>query len=150
MQKIKQQLIDSINKELELKITALQDTISATKESRDSDTKSSVGDKYETSRAMAQMELDKSQHQLSQLQQQQYELSKIKLDGVTEKVAFGSLVKMNDANYLLSVGFGKIVMENDIYYAISTASPIGQLLLNKLIGDVIQFRNINYKIEAIR
>ena len=64
---------------LEEKIIALKDLILTTKEARDADTKSSVGDKYETARSMAQIEIQKSEMQLHKTRLLLSELSKIDL-----------------------------------------------------------------------
>lgn len=50
MQKIKKQLLQEILQQLDTKIEALKVAIKLTNESRDNESKSSVGDKYETGR----------------------------------------------------------------------------------------------------
>ncbi len=62
---IKQLVYNKILKILDDKIEILKEEIESTKESRNNDTKSSAGDKYETGRAMMQIELDKNEAQLN-------------------------------------------------------------------------------------
>jgi len=49
---VKTELLATLNTLLNEKIRVLQESIQTTKDSRDSDGKSSAGDKYETGRAM--------------------------------------------------------------------------------------------------
>lgn len=146
---IKVQIYDQIKTILEAKASAAKLAIASAKESRDNDTKSSAGDKYETGRAMMQMEMDKSEMQLSKALSQISELSKIDLNRQYQKVEFGSLVLSSQGNYFISIGIGKIEVENTIYYAISLASPIGALLNKKSIGSVVSFQGKEITIKDI-
>jgi transcription elongation GreA/GreB family factor len=49
------------------------------------------------------------------------------------------VIVTNTASYFLGIGLGKISVEGETVFAISTASPIGQLLLNKTAGEEIVF-----------
>lgn len=123
---------------------ALQ-TLASAKESRDGDTKSSAGDKHETARAMAQIEIEKNEVQLNKIQKQKEELLKLPFQKKFSKVDLGSLVYTNQENYFFSIGHGKIELDEGVFYAISLASPIGVALQGKREGDAISFqaRDIN-------
>ena len=58
---LKKHLLKQILKKLDQKIASSQLEVESIKESKNSDTKSSAGDKHETGRAMAQQELDKQE-----------------------------------------------------------------------------------------
>ncbi len=131
------------------KIFICNKAIDLAKEARDNDSKSSVGDKYETNRAMMQIELEKNNQQLAQYLKQKKELSDINVNKIFDKVEFGSLVLTNQGNYFISIGHGKVEIENELFYAISMASPIGQILINRIIGDIIQFQAKSFIIEGI-
>ena len=62
---IKQLILNQLHKILDQKMESLVHNISSAEESRDSNTKSSAGDKYETSREMTQIEIQKNVNQLS-------------------------------------------------------------------------------------
>jgi transcription elongation GreA/GreB family factor len=106
------------------------------KESRDSDTKSSAGDKFETGREMMQREMDK----LSALVDNTfYSLSK--LDRIADLPASaviteGSLVETDQETYYISIGYGKL----DAVYAISIESPLGIELKGKKVGHRVEMR----------
>ncbi len=134
-------LIDKMHSLLDEKINTINTTISSIKESRDSDTKSSAGDKYETGRAMAQIELDNTKRQLSVTQNLKNELNRVSIEKVFKTVSFGSLVKTSQANYFLSIGLGEVKMNEETYYCVSSVSPIGQVLLGKKAGETVNFRS---------
>lgn len=144
---IKESVIKKLMTTLELKIQALSSAIESAKESRNNDTKSSAGDKFETGREMIQAEINKNSILLATTQKQLDELSKIDANKPQNLVDFGSLVSTNNGNYFISVALGKITIENQYYFALSLASPIGQLLKDKTVGDIVHFNN--RKIEIL-
>ena len=147
--KIKSLIIKEINKTIDAKTNSVQEMLQETIDSRDSDTKSSAGDKHETSRAKIQIEIDQLTKQLDLLNRQKLHLNSIDFSKNNEKATIGSLVKTNNGTYLISIGFGKVIIENEVFYAISSASPIGRLFNNKLKGDKFIFRTINYEVVDI-
>ena len=147
--KIKSLLLNKLNEILDLKIETAKKAIESAKESRDNDTKSSAGDKYETGRAMMQMEMDKSELQLHHALNLKNELHQINIKKTHEKAEFGSLVRTNQGNYFIALGIGKIIINNESYYAISLASPIGELLHGKSAGDNIMFKEKEIVINEI-
>jgi len=138
-------LIDIVNERIENTLKS----ISSARESRDNETKSSVGDKYETGRAMVQFEIEKHNIQLQKAQQQKHELTQINLQKKYTRVEFGSLVFTGQGNYFVSIGLGKIEIENESIYCISLASPIGKLLNNKKAGDELNFQGVETTILEI-
>lgn len=138
--KIKEFIFLKINQILDEKINSARQAIQSAKESRDSETKSSVGDKYETGRTMMQIELEKSRVQLNKALKQKNELSKINLQEKHNTIKFGSLVHSSAGNYFISIGTGKIEIEDRIYYSVSMVSPIGKILINKKIGNKMVFQ----------
>lgn len=131
------------------KIETAKVTIQEIKESRNNDTKSSAGDKFETGREMMQVEMDKNEVQLNNAIGLSQQLSQIDLEEKSDKVKFGTLVICNQGNYFISIGVGKIEIDNGVYYAISLASPIGKLLYDKKVGDKVEFRGREFVIENI-
>ena len=115
-------------------------------ESRNNDTKSSAGDKYETSRAMMQQEMDNAEISIHQVKVFQNELQRLPLEENANAVMSGSLVETTNGVYFLGLSLGKIEVNNQIVYAISTASPLGKLLLNKKVGDVIDLNSNQQKV----
>jgi transcription elongation GreA/GreB family factor len=125
---------------LERQEISITQSILATKESRDSEQKSTSGDKHETSRATTQHELDKLEAQLNKIQQMKAELHKVKQSVPTVGVSFGSYVVTATHHYFVSVGLGNVKHQELNFFAISLASPIGKLLLGKTVGERFAFQ----------
>ena len=76
---MKKKLLAEIIKTLDVKIAESVLAIESAKESRDNETKSSVGDKYETGRTLMQQEVEKNRVQLNKTELLKQELQKIDL-----------------------------------------------------------------------
>lgn len=121
------------------KESALRAEIASTLADRNSDTKSSAGDKHEVGRAMIQQELDRQEAQLAKLNAFQQDLNRIPAESTTERAVFGSLVHTDQGPYLLAIGLGPVVVNGTTLFAVSLASPIGQSLNRKKAGDAVRF-----------
>jgi len=146
---IKEQICIHLNEQLDRKIEVLINTIDSAKESRDNDTKSSAGDKYETGRAMMHIEVEKHEVQLSKTLKLKNDLSRISLKKEHRKVDYGSLIKTDKGIYFISIGIGKIEVDNTIVYAISLNSPLGKQLKGKEKEDEVQFQGREFRIKEI-
>jgi len=146
MKEFKKQVIQAMEKELEERLKMATQTYNDALESRNNDTKSSAGDKYETSRAMMQQEMDNAEISIHQVKVFQNELQRLPLEENANAVMSGSLVETTNGVYFLGLSLGKIEVNNQIVYAISTASPLGKLLLNKKVGDVIDLNSNQQKV----
>lgn len=135
MHALKLQLIQHLQRILESNEIAIKNALTLAKESRDVDTKSSAGDKYETGRAMMQIEIDKFENQLQKTRVLQKELERINLDRTFNEAVMGSLVQTNTDFIFISIGLGRIVLNGQNYITISQASPLGQAIYNKKKGE---------------
>lgn len=122
------------------KASIIKNEIQMLLESLDNETKSSVGDKYETTREMMQLEIEKNRIQLSSYDLLKNEILKINPQKKFSKAEFGSLVFTAENTYFISIGLGKIEIENEAVYCISLISPIGKQLQNKKAGEMINFQ----------
>lgn len=149
MKEIKQQLYLQLEKQLDKKIETAKEMMQSAADSRDKETKSSVGDKYETGRAMMQLEYEKNEMQLLKALELKKRLTSINITKENSEVVLGSLVITNQGNYFISIGLGKVMIDSTKYFAISVLSPIGQLLLTKTIGATVTFNKREIKIAGI-
>jgi transcription elongation GreA/GreB family factor len=138
-------LMESLNE----KIQEQEISILSARESRDRETKSSAGDKHETSRAMMQEEMSNQAKQLQKNLDMRDDLLRIEMDRSCEHVGFGNLVFTEAGIYFLSIGIGQVEMEKKTYFVISMASPIGKLLKDKKKGEEFIFQNRKLKIIEI-
>ena len=126
---------------LNQRIDAAKKAIEEVIEARDEETRSTVGDKYETGRVMVEMEMDKLKEQLDQSLTLKKNLSYVKVDAVSQQVEYGSLVKTNLGTYFIAIGLGVVEIEQQKIFCISLASPIGQAIRDKKAGEKINFQN---------
>lgn len=121
------------------RITRVQDSIRDVQDSLFSETKSSAGDKHETGRAMLQLEREKLGVQLAKAERMQGVLAKVNIKSPSSKVALGSLVHTAKSTYFMAVSAGEFKEKDQSVYCISMATPVGQLLMGKSVGDSVVF-----------
>lgn len=149
MEAVKKEVIKAIEKELDERLEISTQTYNDALESRNNDTKSSAGDKYETSRAMMQQEMDNAEAIIHQVKMFKNELRRLPIEEKSDQVISGSFVETDKGLYFIGLSIGKIEIQNQIVYAISTASPLGKLLLHKKVGDEIHLNNMKQSIKSI-
>ncbi|MDN3691884.1 hypothetical protein QWZ06_06250 [Chryseobacterium tructae] len=143
----KQEIINTIKAKITDKIQYFENLIAETRASNN-DTKSSMGDKYETGREMLQQEINNLQRQLNEVLNQQAVLQKISSD-LSEKVQNGALVKTNKGLFYVSASMGEILFENQKIMTVSTESPLVKAMFGKKMGETFTINNINQNIEHI-
>jgi len=132
------------------KITQVDLGILDANQSLQDDTKSSAGDKYETSREMIQQDLNRYEQQLKVLNQDLDILTRIKNQKFdVQKSSLGSLVQTDKGFYFLAISIGQITVDDKKVFSISTASPIGKVLLGKAIGEYFDFNGIRQTVKAL-
>jgi len=112
------------------------------------ETKSSMGDKYETSREMLQQEIRQIQSQLLNFQNHQNILNRIK-ELPSERIQLGSIVKSTFGNFVIATGLGEFKMEGEKFISISEQTPLAQQLLGKKPGDSFEINQTTYQIIEI-
>ena len=137
---LKSLILKRLKEIIDEKVAIIKTEIELALETRDSETKSNVGDKFETTREMMQLEIEKNLVQLHKFEILKNELSKIDVYKTHNKVEYGSMVITSENKYFISIGLGKIEIENDAVYCISLNSPIGKILNNKKAGEKVNFQ----------
>ncbi len=105
------------------------------------ESKSSAGDKYETTRAMMQLERDRHAAQLAEALKLQQELTQLNCEKIYEKAQPGSVVATDQNRFFLAISAGKLTIDQTDYFAVSLASPVGKLLHNRTAGEEFMFQN---------
>ena len=149
MSKEKQRLYQHCVELIKEKIQNLEKELRALTDSAASDTKSSMGDKYETGREMINLEKGKIGEQLRNAQAMMLSLNSIDADSELMKVELGALVKTNIATYFLSAPLGQVKLDKEVIFCISMGSPIGQQMLGKSKGDTFQMAGRSQEILEI-
>ncbi|MEC3906195.1 3-oxoacyl-ACP synthase [Tamlana sp. 2201CG12-4] len=147
--KIKAQLYTLCQEFIEERFWAIQKTIDEIQLSLTSETKSSVGDKHETGRAMLQLEREKAGNQLAEIQKTKAVLLKVNSAVSSKHIGLGSVVYTSNANYFIAISAGELKVNDTAFYAISPHTPMGQLLLGKKVGDALTFRSKPFVIQDV-
>jgi transcription elongation GreA/GreB family factor len=144
----KSNLIKLIRTKFSEKIDNFEKLILETRASSN-DTKSSMGDKYETGREMLQQEINNLQVQLNEILKQQDFLKTI-LIKPSDKAEKGAIVKTERGLFFISVSLGEITFENQKIICISPESPLAKAMNGKQKGEAFSLNNMNQKIIGIQ
>jgi len=131
------------------KIASLQEILDETYKSTLDDSKSSAGDKHETSIAMVQLEQEKLTNQLNEFLKQQRILLSINPTNRHQLIQLGSLVETKQAWYYFSIGIGLITVEKTAIFVINPECPLGQLMMKKKAGECVIFNGMVTEIIAV-
>jgi transcription elongation GreA/GreB family factor len=145
----KEAVFKQLKELLSQQIEALEQEVKSIKEARNSDTKSSAGDKFETGRAMMQMEMDKYESGLIKTQRFLLDLEQMETASVQKKIGLGALIITNFETYLLGIPFGKITINQKDVYVLSTLSPLGMALIGKQEGDIIELNGRRIEVMKV-
>lgn len=145
---IKATLYQTCQDHLQKKLEAIEARLKDLEESMGAETKSSVGDKYETGRAMLHLEKDKQMQQLATLLDSKKALNTVPVSEM-QTVGLGALVQTNKGFFYIAISIGKLKVNGVEYFSISLGSPIGQVLLNKKVGDSFGFNGVEYLVLGV-
>ena len=137
---MKDKLIAYVKNHLDQRIQNSLAAMQAAQESANSESKSSAGDKYETSRAMGHLDREMHGRMYQQAQQERQIVERLDDTIIYKKGALGAFMKTSMGNFFLSVSIGQVEIEGDKVMIISPQSPIGALLVGKIVGDSFSFR----------
>jgi transcription elongation GreA/GreB family factor len=118
-------------------------------EAANSEEKSSMGDKYETGRAMSQLARDMSAKQVFENKQELANLLKLENTKTDKTIIQGSVVTANEKVFYIAVGLGVIDFNGMQVTVLSPKAPLAQLMLGKKAGDVFELNKKQFAIEQI-
>ncbi|MBL7922635.1 MAG: 3-oxoacyl-ACP synthase [Bacteroidia bacterium] len=136
---------------LEERINDINSELEALNESLQGETKSSAGDKHETSRAMMNLEQEKMRRQLHEAQTMRESFLKIDFNRTSTQAIPGSLIYTDQGVFLLSIGLGKVQYEGKEIILLSPASPLGSALLQRSSEEEeeAELNGKKYRIEKV-
>lgn len=147
---MKDSLYNACKASIRQKVDRVKMSIQEAQESANEETKSSAGDKYETGRAMAQLEIEKLGAQLTELYKQEEELGRVD-HGLQESIiSLGSVVYTNHGIFYIAVNVGEIIFEGRKVFAISSRAPIAQKMIGLSVGDAFTLNGRSFTIEAVQ
>ncbi len=145
---LKQNIFDKCLNILNEKCNAMNNVLLDLTDELKYDTKSSMGDKHETSRAMNQLEQEKVSNQISEINKQLTTLQQLNINLKSGRIITGSLIQTNIGLVFIAVGLGKIKIAKMEVIAISAHSPLGLAFLSKVNGENVLLNNAHYSIEG--
>ncbi len=124
---------------LQQKMQEAETAMKAAQESANSNEKSSMGDKYETGRAMGQLDRDMHAKRLAALQVDYRNVLKIDTQVKSNQIELGALVQTDTFWYWIAVALGPVLHQQNKVMVLSQQSPIAQVLVGKRPGDSFEF-----------
>lgn len=149
MNEIKTELYRLCEEILRERIRVAENAMREAQESANHEEKSSAGDKYETSRAMGQIERDMNAKQMQEARNELERLSRIDWSISGGVVATGSLVCTDAGYYFIAVGIGMVKAGNKNVIVLSAHSPMAKILLGKKKGDRVSFNGKIFMITEV-
>lgn len=146
---MKQKLLEKVKEIIESRMQTSFEAMEAAKNSANEEGKSSAGDKYETARAMGQLDREMNGRMYEQARQERLSLDKIDSESVFTKVAFGALTETTMGYFFVSIGAGIVELNGIKFMVISQEAPIGQIILGKSVEETFEFRGKIHKILSI-
>lgn len=144
---MKEEILNLLKDKATQKIQLLEMLIAETRASNN-DTKSSMGDKYETSREMLQQEINTLQIQLNE-QQRSLQVLKSIHPKPHVVVGLGSLVETENGTFFIAVSGGTIVCEDQTIVVISAESPLAKSLMGKKKDETFIVNNLMQTVRNI-
>ncbi len=132
---LKQRASDILHSRIEASSAAMKEAQLAANEGE----KSSVGDKYETSRAMAQIDRDIHARQFESAQKDLTFIQQTDVRLFYKKIQSGAFVEASNGKYFFLTGLGPIEVNDERVIFVSINSPIGHEFSGKQSGDTVIF-----------
>lgn len=143
----RKEIIAKLNQIVEEKIRHFQEMIDDLRSSN-TETKSSMGDKYETSREMLQQEIMRIQLQLAVFQEHQSHVRKL-TEAFSETIKTGSVVKTTFGNFIIVSSLGEFEIKGEKFISISEQTPLAQELIGKKADDSFSIHQQKYQILEV-
>lgn len=135
------------------RIKTIRNAIQETQASADEESKSSAGDKYETSLSMMQLDMEKQAEQLQEAIRTRNSLEQVKIldemNGQSGSIRPGNAIETNNGNFYLAISAGQLKTNGQTYFAVSPATPIGSKLMGLKTGDRFSFNGKEYIVSKI-
>jgi len=134
---------------IEQRIAAAKKLIDNAQEAANSEEKSSAGDKYETARAMNQLEKEMHSKQLAQQIRELALLHEVKVEVIYPAATMGACIECADLTFFIAAGLGKQTIDSKQIIFLSPQAPLARLLQHKKAGESFIFNGKDTVIETV-
>jgi len=149
MNHLKKRILTYIGLHLNQKLKDLNVMMQDLNEASKNETKSTVGDKHETSKAMLHLEQEKLGNQIKEIEFQIKEFNALSFSLHSNQIVLGSLVETTLGYFFIATAIGKIQIDDISVFAVSNKSPLGSKFLGLRANDSIEFNNMHYTIKNV-
>lgn len=132
---------------LHQRISTTREAMASAQAAANAEGKSSVGDKYETARAMNHLEKDMHARQLLAHTEQLSALLTIDVNEIYSTAVAGSFIRCENVDIFIAAGLGKHAVDDTDILFISPNSPLARKLTGKKIGDKFEMNGIRKIVE---
>lgn len=147
LKNIKEKIHQSCERYIQQRLDTALQAIASAQAAGEGETKSSAGDKFETSREMMKQEIERHQQLLADAKRMERVLEELDpQQEAREGVRPGSLVQTDQGLFYLATGIGKLTVDGTDVFVLSPSAPVGRLLIGTQAGDVITFNGREYHI----
>lgn len=134
---------------LKEKVEEAMKSMERAQEAANGEEKSSMGDKYEITKVMGQIDSDRAGLQLFEGKKQIAQLNQVNIETICTEVKAGAFIICNEVNYFIATSIGAKIFEDIKINIISTQAPVAQLLMGKTEGDSFIINGKTISIEVI-
>lgn len=142
-------LYDFAHSILSDRILHAQEAMVSAQEAANEEGKSSVGDKYEVSRAMGQIDTEMNARQLEEANKDIVHLQSVDVNQVYGHVRDGAVVVTDTQTFFISIGLGIQKVNGKEIVFISLTSPLGRAFDGQRKLDKVKFNTKVYQVREI-
>jgi len=142
---LKSQLFIHCREFVKKRIENLNIAIAESQESANQESKSTAGDKHDTSRAMMQLEVERLSAQLAIAEKMLIELKQAEHYQAEKNSISGKIIQTESANYFVAVAAGKISVNQQDFFVVSNDSPVVAALKKRNKTNEGEFFTLNGK-----
>lgn len=145
---LKKQVFELAKAQFATRLSGLRTAITEAQQAANAEGKSSMGDKYETARSMAQLDTEMLGSQLIEVEKSLRGLERLSEESAT-RLSAGSLARFSSGWHWIAPGGGKLLVQSQSIYWISPHSPWAKQMLGMQVGEVRSFNQKTWRLEAL-
>jgi len=143
------ELLSFISALIDTHISNSEEIINSIEESIHSETKSTAGDKHDTTRELLHQERDKAAQNYNNQLLKRRTLIQLNNHQYSKKVGFGSLLHTNKGWVFIGLSLGNIQFGNEEVLCISPISPFAKALEGAVQEECVEFNSTSFVIDII-
>jgi len=145
----KSDFISFLNERIESKIRKANEYMESIQESIRSESKSTAGDKHDTTRELMQQERNKAAQNISHQLLAQKTILELQKSKASDEIGFGSLVQTDQSWIYIGLSIGKVLYNDLEVLCVSPVSPLARAFESKSENEEVDFNGVVYSIEKV-